>query len=100
VFARLVRYQVPPEHYDEAVERFDEAAREIEQLDGFEHGYLLADPESGLVVTATFWRDRATLDGSDVRAGALRQRAVRAVEGSIECVDRVEVVAELRALEA
>jgi heme-degrading monooxygenase HmoA len=97
LFARVVRYQVPPEVYDEALERFAEAAAEIEHLEGFGHGYVLGDRENGLVITATFWRDRAALDGSDVRAGALRQQAVRSVEGSIDCVDRVEVVAELGA---
>ena len=97
MFARVVRYEVPVDLYEEALERFSEAAREIEQLDGFEHGYLLSDADKGLVVTATVWRDRAALDASDVRAGALRQRAVRAVGGSVQQVDRLEVAAELGA---
>ena len=97
MFARIVRYQAPTELFDEALERFGEAAGEIERLDGFEHGYVLADRESGLLMTTTLWRDRAALDASDVRASALRQRAIRAVEGSVESVDRVEVVTEIGA---
>jgi heme-degrading monooxygenase HmoA len=97
VVARVARYKVPVELYDEALERLGEAAAEIERLEGFEHGYVLADAESGLVITTTIWRNRAALETSDVRASALRQRAIRAVEGSIECVDRLEVVAQLGA---
>ena len=97
MFARIVRYQVSAEHLEETLERFREAAAEIESLDGFEHGYLLADRESGLVITNTIWRDRSALDASDVKAGALRQRAISDVEGSVESVHRVEVVTELGA---
>ena len=97
MFARVVRYQVPTELYDEALGHFGEAAREIEGINGFEHGYVLADRDSGLVVTVTLWRDRSALDRGDVRASAVRQRAIRAVGGSIECVDRLEVVVEMDA---
>jgi heme-degrading monooxygenase HmoA len=97
LFARIVRYQVPTELFDEALDRFGEAGSEIEQLDGFEHGYILADRESALIMSVTLWRDRLALDASDVRAGALRQRAIRAVGGSVECVDRLVVANEIGA---
>jgi heme-degrading monooxygenase HmoA len=97
LFARIVRYQVPTTLFDEALAGFAEAAKEIEQLVGFEHGYVLGDRESGLIMTTTFWENRAALDSSDVRAGALRQRAIGGAEGSVESVDRVEVVTEIGA---
>lgn len=97
MYARIVRYQVPTELFDEALEGFSVAAKEIEKLDGFAHGYVLGDRDSGLVMTSTIWQNRAAMDASDVRAGALRQEAIRGVEGSVESVDRVEVVTEIRA---
>lgn len=97
MYARIVRYQVPAELFDEALEGFAVAAKEIEKLDGFDHGYVLGDRDSGLVMTSTIWQSRAALDASDVRAGSLRQDAIRNVEGSVESVDRVEVVSEIGA---
>lgn len=95
MYARIVRYQVPTERFEEALEGFEEAAKAIKQLDGFAHGYVLGDPESGLIMTSTIWQSRTALDASDVKASALRQRAIRDVQGSVESVDRVQVLTEI-----
>lgn len=95
MWARVARYAVPTERLGEAVEAFREAATEIQQLEGLKDGYVLADPESGMIFTITVWDDHRALDASESRATTARQRAARAADGSVEGVYRLEVVAEL-----
>jgi heme-degrading monooxygenase HmoA len=91
VFARVVRYSVEPERCEEALASFEEAARQIREIDGMLGVYVMADGESGRIITLTLWEDRATMEASEVRASALRQQAVRPVEGAVESVERLRV---------
>jgi heme-degrading monooxygenase HmoA len=88
MYARLARYAVPSDRIDEAVEGFRTAGAELERLEGFVDGYLLVDPDDGTAMTITLWRDRRALESSATRAGAMRLRAIRDVDGS--CVSVVE----------
>lgn len=89
--ARMARYAVPPERVDEAVEGFRTAGEGLRTLDGFVDGYLLVDPDSGLLSTLTLWRDHRALDESATRAAAMRLRAIRDVEGACVSVNEYEV---------
>ena len=91
MFARVVRYTVDPERCDEALGKFEEAAKEIGDIDGITGGYVMADGESGRIVTVTLWEDRQKMEASEVRASRLRQEALRSVEGDIESVERLRV---------
>jgi heme-degrading monooxygenase HmoA len=91
VFARVVRYSVEPERCEEALAAFEEAAREIGEIDGIQGAYVMADGDSGRIITLTLWEDREKLEASEVRASALRQQALRTVEGEIESVERLRV---------
>jgi heme-degrading monooxygenase HmoA len=91
VFARVVRYQVDPERCDEALAAFEEAARQIGDIEGITGGYVLVDGETGRIITVTLWEDQAALEASEVRASRLRQEALRSVEGDIESVERLRV---------
>ena len=95
MYARVARYEVPPDRCDDAVEGLREAASAIAELDGLEFGYVLLDRESGNTTTITFWRDRAALDASEVRASVLRQNAIKEVGGSVMSVERMEIVTEV-----
>lgn len=95
MFARLVRYSVDPERCNEALDAFREAAREIGDLDGLRGGYVLADGDSGRIVTITIWEDRTAMEKSEVRASRLRQEALRSVEGNVETVERLNVATEI-----
>jgi heme-degrading monooxygenase HmoA len=97
VFARVVRYSVDPERCDEALQAFQQAAQEIGAMDGIAGGYVLADSDDGLIITVTFWNDRAAMENSEVRASRLRQDALRSVEGEIVSVERVSVATEIDA---
>ena len=91
MFARLVRYSVEPERCEEALASFREAAGEIREIDGILGVYVMADGDSGRIITLTLWEDREKLEASEVRASALRQEALRAVEGEIDSVERLRV---------
>lgn len=93
MFARLVRYQVDPERCDEALAAFEEAAKEIGNIDGITGGYVMVDGDTGRIITLTLWEDRAKLEASEVRASRLRQEALQSVEGDIESVERLRVAA-------
>ena len=87
----MARYAVEGDRLDEAIERLREAGAEIAQLGGFRGGYVLVDYDEGTLLTLTLWEDRDALDRSEVRATALRQAALRAVEGEVQSVTRYRV---------
>ena len=93
MFARIVRYSVDPERCDEAVAAFEQAAKQIGDIDGITGGYVMADGDSGRIITVTLWEDQGQLEASEVRASRLRQEALRSVDGDVESVERLKVVA-------
>jgi heme-degrading monooxygenase HmoA len=97
MFARLARYDVPEGRIGEAVESFGEAGKELEGLDGFEGGYVLADEAEGSLMTITLWASLSAMEASSSRATMLRRRAADVVDGGVQSVLQYEVVAEQRA---
>jgi heme-degrading monooxygenase HmoA len=95
VYARLVRYAIEPDRIDDALVAFREAGRELAQLQGFEGGHVLVDPDGGTLLTFALWQDRAALERSEVRAASLRQRALRTVDGEVQSVTLYEVPFDL-----
>jgi heme-degrading monooxygenase HmoA len=95
VFARVVRYTVEPDRCTEALEALEEAAKEIGKIDGISGGYVLADGDSGRLITVVLWESQAAMEASEVRASRLRQEALRKVEGDIESVERLRVASEI-----
>ena len=100
MYARLARYEVPDGRAEDAVRAFEEAARDLEGLNGLQGGYVLRDADTGGIVTMTLWEHRALMESSEVRAARLRQRAVRRVEGSVASVQCLEVEVEIAATKA
>jgi len=96
MLARVARYQVAPERCDEAVQAFLEAGRELGELGGLDTAYVLADSESGTMMTFTLWESRAALDASEVRAASLRQRASKSVDAEVQSVVVFDGVRDLR----
>jgi len=94
MYARLARYEVPPDRIGEVVDGFAHAAGELQKLEGLKAGYLLVNDEDGLALTLTLWETRAALEASAARAGVLRQRALKGVEGSVQSVHELEVALE------
>jgi heme-degrading monooxygenase HmoA len=92
MFARIVRYSVDPERCDEALAAFEQAAQQIGDIEGITGGYVMADGDSGRIVTVTLWEDQAKMEASEVHASRLRQDALRSVDGDLESVERLKVV--------
>ena len=98
MFARVARYEVPPERMDDAVKAFREAVTEIEGIDGLKGGSVLVDAEDGVVMSMTFWDSRAAMETSEVKAAGLRQQAAKDVDGTVVSVHCLDVVAEIGAV--
>ena len=95
MLARVARYEVRSEQIDAAVQAFGEAAKQVEELDGFAGGYVLVDPEDGRTMTVTLWDNAGTLENSERVAGKARREAAEAVDGSVLSVEKFEVAREL-----
>lgn len=91
MFARVARYKIPEDTFDEAVEGFRAAVEELRDIQGNAGGYLLVDRDNGTALTLTFWENRTALEASEVKASRLRQQAVGPLGGEIQAVDRCEV---------
>ena len=77
------------------MQAFGEAAKQVEELDGFAGGYVLVDPEDGRTMTVTLWENAALLESSERVAGKARREAAEAVDGSVLSVEKFEVAREL-----
>lgn len=97
MFARVARYEVPPERMDDAVKAFREAVVEIEGIEGLKGGSVLVDAEDGVVMSMTFWDSRSAMETSEVKAAGLRQQAAKEVDGTVVSVHCLDVVAEIGA---
>src|SRR5262249_25230762 len=97
MLARVARYEVNQDRLTDAVEAFNDAGREIEQLEGFLGGYVLVDHEDGRTMTLTLWESDEALQESESTARSARNRAAAAVDGAVLSVEKFEVALELRA---
>lgn len=77
------------------MQAFGEAAKQVEQLDGFAGGYVLVDPEDGRTMTVTLWENAVLLESSERVAGNARRAAAAAVDGSVLSVEKFEVAQQL-----
>jgi heme-degrading monooxygenase HmoA len=97
MLARVARYEVDSDRIDDAVNAFGDAAKEIENLDGFAGGFVLVDHEDGRTMTVTLWDNFAALENSERTAGKARREAATSVGGSVLSVEKFEVAQELAA---
>jgi heme-degrading monooxygenase HmoA len=96
MLARVARYEVGADQIGGAAEAFGEAAREIENLDGFAGGYVFVDYEDRRTLTVTLWANHAALEQSEAAARRARNSAADAIGGSVLSVETFDVARELR----
>lgn len=93
MFIRATKLRVPAEHIDGAIEDFRaDTAKRLRELDGNLGSVMLVDREGGVASIVTYWRDEAALRTSDEAANGLRSRAASVSHGTVEEVDRAEIV--------
>jgi heme-degrading monooxygenase HmoA len=91
MFARVVRYQIPPSRFGEVVPAFRDAVEGLRDIEGSSGGYLLIDPDNSTALTVTLWDSREALERSEIRASRLRGEAVDKVDANIQATDICEV---------
>lgn len=95
--ARVSTYAgLAPDRADEGVQAFQASTEALQQLDGFEGGYLLMDRDGGKAMTITLWSSEATADASAEQGKQIRTEAASAVDLTVESVDTYEVAMQVQ----
>jgi heme-degrading monooxygenase HmoA len=95
MFARVARYDVPPDRTHEAIEAFHDAVAQLEGTNGLQGGYVCVDYEDGAIMSMTLWENRSAMDESERQASELRQDAAKRVEGTVVSVQSLDVAIEI-----
>jgi hypothetical protein len=92
MFARITRYDVRSERLQEGRDEIEEhVIPALRMQAGYNGGLLLADPESGKMVSVTLWEDEQKMHATDEAAHWFRVFGAEAVEGSVTGVETYEV---------
>jgi heme-degrading monooxygenase HmoA len=93
VFARITRFEGPPERVDElryaVVERILPAVR---RLEGFAGAMLLADRQSGKVQVLVIWESEQAMNATEDSAYWFRAYSAEAASETVTDVERYEIV--------
>jgi heme-degrading monooxygenase HmoA len=73
-------------------EGFGSVTNELEQVDGFSHGYFLVNRETGKGLSITIWESEDALQASASRADELRAKGTEPSGAEILSVDSYEIV--------
>jgi hypothetical protein len=92
MFARVTRLAVSPEHLPEGNRAIEEhLVPALRMQAGYDGGLLLADPESGKMISVTLWEDDQKMHATDEAAHWFRIFGAEAFDGSVTDVDTYEV---------
>jgi heme-degrading monooxygenase HmoA len=98
---RGTRIAIPSDRIDAMITHFTgTVAPGAKQLAGNQGAVLLVNRSGGIAYGLTYWEDEAALRASEEAATSLRTAAAAAVAGTIEEVDRLEIVVLERAAPA
>ena len=94
MFARVTRLAVSPEHLPEGNQAIEEhLVPALRMQAGYDGGLLLADPESGKMISVTLWEDEQKMHATDEAAHWFRIFGAEAVDGTVTDVETYEVYA-------
>jgi heme-degrading monooxygenase HmoA len=88
--ARVSTYET--DDPDGLIQGFQTVTSELEQVEGFSHGYFLVDNATGKAVSITIWESEDALKASSQAADQLRARGTQPSETKIVSVDNYEIV--------
>jgi len=92
MFARITQFDVRSERLREGRREIEEhVLPALEMQVGYGGGLLLADPESGKMVSVTLWEDEQKMHATDEAAHWFRVFGAETVEGSVTGVETFEV---------
>jgi heme-degrading monooxygenase HmoA len=91
VFARIITAQTTPDGIDSAIRIAQEQLPVVREQPGFGGFYLLADRNSGKLVTISLWESYEDLRTIESRAAQLRGRAAGEIGGATLGVDIYDV---------
>ncbi len=90
-YARVSTYEFPADRVDEARPAFEEATRNLRQMQGITEALFLVDRNEGKAMTITIWESEEALRASEAQADEIRRRGAEAGEGQITGVTRYEI---------
>jgi heme-degrading monooxygenase HmoA len=88
--ARVSTYQT--DDVDGLVQGLASVTDELEQVDGFSHGYFLVDRQTGKGASITIWESEEALRASSSQADQLRKKGTEPSGSRILAVDSYEIV--------
>ena len=94
MFARLTTIQGKPDKITDAIRVVEnDVIPGVKVLDGFKHGYWLADRKTGNMLTLTLFETEKELQASEAIASQLRKTSTEKLGFEVKNVERYEVVA-------
>ncbi len=92
MYARVSRFEGPPEQLDELLRHAQEQVLpRARQDEGFKGMIALGDRQSGKTLGITFWESEEAMRASEQDADRLREESAEASGGQIAGVERYEV---------
>ena len=92
MFARVTRFAVRPERLQEGNQVIEEhLIPALRMQAGYDGGLLLADPESGQMISVSLWEDEQKMHATDEAAHWFRVFNAQAFEGSVTDVETYQV---------
>ena len=91
-YARVTRVQAPADRLEEAIRNYrEQVVPAAQQQAGFQGAYLLADRQTGQVLSITVWESEDALRQSEQMAEQQRGQAAQQMGASAPTVERYEI---------
>jgi heme-degrading monooxygenase HmoA len=96
MFARVTTTQGSPDQFDQTVRYVQEQLiPSVKGMPGLKGAYWLGDRQAGKGLSITLWESAEAMQASEKMASQVRTQAVQATAGSLQSVERYEVVGQL-----
>jgi len=93
--ARITRLQAPTDRVDDGIAMTNaEVIPALKAIEGFAGAYFLGNRETGMLMSIVLWDTEEHMRRSEETADRIRGEAARSSQGTIQDVERYEVVAQ------
>lgn len=93
MWARVSRYQFPPDEADHVLEQFERAIAAFSSQPGLKRTEIFVNRTSGAGISVTMWETREAMKASEEAADRLRDDIALELSGWIQAVEEYELVA-------